>query len=65
MLPAPEQGGPGRSPGADIHIEACPRLSMSGEHDVSGVVQKWGIIGARPGLGFGQDEDREAARCHV
>ena len=57
VLPAPEQGGPGGCPGADMHIEACPRLSMSGEHDVSVVVQKWGILRAGLGLRFGEDEE--------
>ena len=46
-------------------MEACPRLSMDGEHDVPGVVHKWGILKAHPRLGLGQDEDRGAACCHV
>ena len=50
-----QQGGPGGSPGADVHVEACPRFSIGGEHDLLGVVLKRGILKACLGLGLGED----------
>ena len=62
---APEEGRPDSRPGADIHLQACPRLAMGGEQDVPGVVLEGGVLRARPGLGLGQDEDGGAGRRHV
>ena len=42
-----------------------PCLAVGGEHDVTGVVLKRGVLGACPGLGLSQDEEGRAARCHV
>ena len=52
-------------PGTDIHIETRPRLTIGGEYYVPCVVQEWGVLRARLGLGLGHDEDRGAARCHM